>query len=79
MAEKNPEKPSLILEMAKDYEEKGEICNAINLYKEILNEHPESKEAALSRESLIRIAGDYVKEDNYHKAVALYKEILNKY
>lgn len=79
MVEKNPEKPSLILEMAKDYEEKGEVCNAINLYKKLMVEHPESEEAALSGQSLIRIASDYVKEGKNHKAIALYKEILNIY
>lgn len=75
MGENSSETPSRIFQMAKDYEEKEKVCNAINLYKKLMSKHTETKEAALSRKSFIRIASDYVKEGKNHKAIALYNDI----
>lgn len=61
-----------ILDMAKTWEENGDVYQAIITYKDLIKTAPESPEAKEAKEGLLRIAQFYQKEGATHSALSIY-------
>ena len=67
----------LIFEMAKKYEESGDLFQAIPLYETIMSSYPETPEADKSKKAILIIAQNYEREGKKHVALSLYSKIAN--
>lgn len=67
----------LIFEMAKRYEERGDLFQAIPLYEKIMSVYPETPEADKSRKAILIIAKSYDREGKNHVALSLYSKLAH--
>jgi len=67
---------SRLFKIARDFENQGNVHQAIGLYTKILQEYPDSKEAEESRLSLFNLAEKYLHEGNTYHALALYDKVV---
>ena len=66
----------LTLRMARMYDDKGQIYEAMDLFKKILKEHAGSPEAKEAKKALTKHAEKFEQEGRHHQAHALYNEIF---
>lgn len=66
----------ITLRMAKMWNDKGHIYEAIDLFKKILKEHAGTTEAKEAKEALTRYAEKFESEGHHHQAHALYNDIF---
>ena len=67
---------SRLIRIAKDFENQGNVHQAIGLYTKILQEYPDSKEAEDARLALFNLAEKYLQEGNTYHALALYDKVV---
>ncbi|MDO8137933.1 MAG: tetratricopeptide repeat protein [Candidatus Brocadiales bacterium] len=67
---------SRLVKIARDFENQGNVHQAIGLYTKILQEYPDSKEAEEARLSLFNLAEKYLHEGNTYHALALYDKVV---
>ncbi|MBC8234043.1 hypothetical protein H8E77_31235 [bacterium] len=65
-----------IFDMAKAWEDSGDIYQATTTYKDLFEEAPETPEGQGAKEGLLRIAESYRKEGATHSALLLYKYMM---
>lgn len=66
----------ITLRMAKMWDDKGHIYEAIDLFKKILKEHAGTTEAKEAKKALTRYAEKFESEGRHHQAHALYNDIF---
>lgn len=66
----------ITLRMAKMWDDKGHIYEAIDLFKKVLKEHVGTTEAKEAKEALTRYAKKFESEGRHHQAHALYNDIF---
>lgn len=66
----------ITLRMAKMWNDKGHIYEAIDLYKKLFKQHAGTSEAKEAKEALTRFAKKFESEGRHHQAHALYNEIF---
>ena len=66
----------ITLRMAKMWDEKGHIYEAIDLFKKILKEHAGTTEAKEAKKALTKHAEKFESEGRHHQAHALYNDIF---
>ncbi len=67
---------SRLINIARDFENHGNIHQAIGLYTKILQKYPDSREAEESRLALFNLAEKYLQEGNTYHALALYDKVM---
>lgn len=66
----------ITLRMAKMWDDKGHIYEAIDLFKKILKEHAGTTEAKEAKKALTHYAEKFESEGRHHQAHALYNDIF---
>ena len=66
----------ITLRMAKMWDDKGHIYEAIDLFKKVLKEHAGSTEAKEAKKALTKHAEKFESEGRHHQAHALYNDIF---
>ncbi len=66
----------ITLRMAKMWDDKGHIYEAIDLYKKLFKKHRGTSEAKEAKEALTRFAKKFESEGRHHQAHALYNDIF---
>jgi len=66
----------ITLRMAKMWDDKGHIYEAIDLYKKLFKEHAGSSEAEEAKKALTKHAEKFEQEGRHHQAHALYNDIF---
>ncbi len=66
----------ITLRMAKMWDDKGHIYEAIDLVKKVLKEHAGSTEAKEAKKALTKHAEKFESEGRHHQAHALYNDIF---
>ena len=67
---------SRLLRMAENYRTFNALRQALEIYWEIVEQHPETPEAAQARERLLAIGAQYEREGKLRQARALYERLL---
>ncbi len=65
-----------LVEVARRFENQGNVHQAIGLYTKILQEYPDSKEASEARLALFNLAEKYLQEGNTYHALTLYDKVV---
>lgn len=65
-----------LVEVARRFENQGNVHQAIGLYTKIFQEYPDSKEAEGARLALFNLAEKYLQEGNTYHALALYDKVV---
>jgi len=66
---------SRLFKIARDFENQGNVHQAIGLYTKILQEYPDSKEAEDARLALFNLAEKNLREGKTYHAMALYEKV----
>lgn len=66
----------ITLRMAKMWNDKGHIYEAIDLYKRIIKQHHDTSEAKEAKKALKNYAEKFESEGRHHQAHALYNDIF---
>lgn len=66
----------ITIRMAKMWDEKGKIYEAIDLYKRLIKQYNGSKEASEAKKALTKYAEKFESEGRYHQAHSLYNDIF---
>lgn len=63
------------LEMARQFREKGNFQQALGLYRRLINDFPDGKEAAEAKTCIVEIAQRFEGEGQHYTALALYRSL----
>ena len=63
------------LEMARRFLGQGNLQQALGLYRRLINEFPDSKEATEARTYIVEIAQKFEGEGQHYTALALYRSL----
>lgn len=64
-----------LLEMAKEWQNKGKVQHAIEGYEAVIEADPESEEAGQAKNILLEIAKRFNQENKKHSAYHLYRKL----
>lgn len=67
---------SRLLRMAETYRAAGNLRQALEMYFELVEQHPLSGEATMAGDILLEVAEDYEENGEFHSARSIYERML---